>query len=101
MMLLVHKIKHQRLEDSKRRIRDAGPIAQYTHASLPGGIIGSRQRIRPRRSQAEKRIGRDGLDVLFLYRDVVQLARTPALGAGGRTFESYHPDGHDLLRPVQ
>ncbi len=26
------------------------------------------------------------------YRDVVQLARTPALGAGGRTFESYHPD---------
>ena len=25
-------------------------------------------------------------------RDVVQLVRTPALGAGGRTFESYHPD---------
>ena len=26
------------------------------------------------------------------YRDVVQLARTPALGAGGRRFESSHPD---------
>ena len=27
-----------------------------------------------------------------VYRDVVQLARTPALGAGGRRFESSHPD---------
>ena len=26
------------------------------------------------------------------YRDVVQLVRTPGLGPGGRTFESYHPD---------
>ena len=28
----------------------------------------------------------------MVFRDVVQLARTPALGAGGRRFESSHPD---------
>ena len=35
-----------------------------------------------------------------VYRDVVQLARTPALGAGGRTFESYHPDQQGNVQQV-
>ena len=28
----------------------------------------------------------------LLFRGVVQLARTPGLGPGGRRFESFHPD---------
>jgi hypothetical protein len=32
--------------------------------------------------------------LLYVTRDIAQLGRAPALGAGGRRFESYYPEPH-------
>lgn len=32
------------------------------------------------------------ITICFFIRDIAQLGRAPALGAGGRRFKSYYPD---------